>query len=138
MKPGGITAAAFLAVLAAACVEPASYEQFVRAGDSASGPYVFELPLTDTLAAYDLSFYTAPPKRNLRLEVSWSGFAETVYYPAGKSSALYRSEVRPERTDFPSDGTEPGSFTISVLVPEPPADFRGLGMICSRKKDGTR
>ncbi len=116
------------------CAQPSSYEQFVRSDKS--GEYSFTLDMSDTLAAYDLAFYTLIDRPlfqrdtlvSFPLNVVWcspSGryFSETVYYPADSLRVRYRSGV------VPSEG---GEWTLQVSVTPEPAGFRGLGVICSK------
>lgn len=122
------------ALLIAACGEPPAREQFIRS--DGTGEYSFEVVMTDTLAGYNLSFYTAidhplmqpDTVASFPLQVVWrspSGryFSETVYYPADSLRARYRSGVVP---------SEPGTWELGVTIaPEPPG-LRGLGLVCSK------
>ena len=123
-----------LAVLLSCCAQPSSYEPFVRSDKS--GEYSFTLDMSDTLAAYDLAFYTLIDRPlfqrdtlvSFPLNVVWrspSGryFSETVYYPADSLRVRYRSGV------VPSEG---GEWALQVSVTPEPAGFRGLGVICSK------
>ena len=127
-------------ILAVACSRPGSYEEFVRAEDAAGGVFEFALPFqgttsntTSVVTTYDISFYTAPLTEPLQLEVTWINtqaevLSETVWFPAGVNSALYRSGIKvPTET----------SILIRVKPLNPPQDFRGLGIIC-KQNDGTR
>ncbi len=154
-----------LLLLTLACNPPASYEQFVRADEAPEGIYEFTLPDFCTVLAtspchsersegisFDLSFYTAPLAAPLQLEVAWSypqeegavaRYSETVWFPAGKHRALYRSGITVPTVDtsapapsvIPSEAKDP--LTIRVKPINPPERFRGLGIICKRN-DGTR
>ncbi|MBR5042432.1 MAG: hypothetical protein IKX67_04270 [Bacteroidales bacterium] len=118
------------------CAQPSSTEQFLRS--DGSGEYNFELELADTLASYDLSFYSVIDRPLFKrdtlvsfpLQVVWrspSGryFSETVYYPSDSLRVRYRSGV------IPSEG---GTWSISVSIGHEPSGFRGLGVICSQNK----
>lgn len=118
-----------------ACREPRSREFFQRA--SASGEYSFTFEMTDTLAAYDISFYTTLDRPLFRrdtlvsfpMQIVWrspSGryFSETVYYPADSVKVLYRSGIVP---------SESGVWTIGVTLPQQPESIRGLGIICEKR-----
>ena len=118
-----------------ACRQPRAREFFLRANDS--GEYSFSLDLSDTLAAYDISFYTAldrPPFHRdtlvcFPMQIVWrspSGryFSETVYYPADSVKARYRTGLIP---------SEYGDWTVAVTLPSQPASLRGLGIICERR-----
>ncbi len=132
--------ALLLLLLAAACSQPSSREYFQRA--DASGEYSFDISMADSLAAYDLSFFTSIDKPLFRrdtlvsfpLQVVWrspSGryFSETVHYPARQSRCPYRSHVVP---------SELGSWNISVTLPSQPRRLRGLGIIVSGSQTGTQ
>lgn len=106
---------------------------FIRS--DGSGEYVFPLQLSDTLAAYDISFYTVIDRPVFRadtivsfpMQVVWrspSGryFSETVYYPADSVKVRYRSGVIP---------SEEGDWTLSVTLDPEPGGLRGLGVICA-------
>ena len=54
--------------------------------------------------------------------------SETVWFPAGVNSDLYRSGIK-----VPTEAT----ITIRVKPLNPPQTFRGLGIIC-KQNDGTR
>lgn len=128
-------AAILVVLLFVYCSRPATVETFVRADEAVGGEYCFDLALDDSLSVYDISFYTAPLEEPLRLDVSWAtvpAMNESVWFPSGKSRALYRSGVKP------SGEESKRPVRLSVRVPGAPAHFRGLGIICKRIKDGTR
>ena len=130
-----ILALALFCFTTVSCTRPAVVETFVRANEAEGGVYSFDLALDDSLSVYDLSFYTAPLEEPLRLDVSWGtvpAVDETVWFPSGKSRALYRSGVRPSG----EESRRP--VKLSVRVPVAPRDFRGLGIICKRIRNGTR
>lgn len=135
-----------LAPVLAACGEPSSFEEFVRADKAENGVYEFVLDLTDSLSSYDISLFTkvdAPvmgtvhASSSMGLEIAWReagtsipALSETVYLPYGEKgggASLYRSGVKP---------SSPGSWTVSVRPVEPPSGLRGIGIIC--KRNGTR
>lgn len=131
--------------LMVSCRRPDSFEQFIRADGVVSGAYVFTLGLDDTLATYDISFYTKVdpplmaadrPEASLGLVVVWAegdgltSLREKVYLPYGGvagSAHPYRSGIKP---------SHPGEWTVSVTPEDPPAGLRGIGIIC--KRNGTR
>ena len=135
---GMIAAAAFVLSLCC-CSRPTEMEVFVKSADAVGGVYSFELPLEDSLATYDLSFYTrvdAPvghrPQGSVALDVRWESPSgetadETVHMDASKQIEAYRSGVSP---------LEPGVWTLKVQVVNPPEGLRGLGVVC--KENGTR
>ncbi|MBR4826540.1 MAG: hypothetical protein IKZ91_01485 [Bacteroidales bacterium] len=121
-------------MLLASCSQPPSREYFQRS--DGSGEYEFALELTDSLASYDFSFYTAMDRpvfvrdtlSCFPMQVLWrspSGryFSETVYYPVSHKIVLYRKGVVP---------SEYGTWTVSVTLPEEPKRLRGLGLIGKR------
>ena len=139
---------------------PGGVYEFVLPGGTSVIPSAAKEPAT-----YDLSFYTAPLAEPLQLEITWPEYRETVWFPAGQHQALYRSGVRfagaeasPSGSSLRSphhpSGTVPPLSNRGCYVPEgeasapvavvlqvrpvnPPADFRGLGIIIKRN-DGTR
>ena len=127
------------------CHKPAVCEQFIRADEAVDGLYEFALDMSDTLATYDLSFYTAALDAPLSLTVDWScDYSETVWLPAGKVEALYRSGIRPDGQPgtgaaYPYGRKKEAAAPVilRVRVNNAPEDFRGLGIICKRN-DGTR
>jgi len=122
-------------LLLASCREPQSREYFQRV--SSDGEYSFDLELTDTLAAYNLSFYTKIDRPVFKrdtlvsfpMQIVWrspSGryFSETVYYPADSLRARYRSHLVP---------SEAGTWNVAVTLPRQPEGLRGLGIICAKQ-----
>jgi hypothetical protein len=107
---------------------------FIRS--DGTGEYSFPMELTDSTAAYDISFFTVIDKLPMApdtlgsfpLQLIWrspSGryFSETVYYPADSVKAFYRRGLVPAET---------GSWTLSVSVFPEPEGLRGLGLIVAR------
>ena len=146
------------AILAAgACSRPVSSEQFVSADKrEANGLYRFKLDLSDSLATYDVSFYSRIDAGRLKLEnnrdlpmmVTWSApsgrrYRETVYFVLSDESpgsdTFSGQFVKPYRTGLVP--TEYGEWELNVLV-NSGADypgFRGLGVICKKNlSDGSR
>lgn len=124
-----------IALLLQSCGGNVGVSTFIKAADAADGVYRFETDLSDSLSAYDISFYTriAEP---LMLEVDWispsavPSLKDSVWVePAGRKAvfALYRSGVCPE---------EKGVWTIAVRPSAVPRGFCGLGIVA--KKNGTR
>lgn len=127
-----LLAAALLAGMLCGCSRPLGGEQFIL------GPkdeYVFGIDVVDSLAYYDLSFYTRMEPKNglaypLKLEITWtspadSSYRETVYMDTdaqGKNAVVrkYRSALR-----FPRSGR----WTMSVDVSPQTEKFSGLGLI---------
>ena len=134
-----------LLLLLVSCREPLVRDRFLK-GD---GPYVFPLEMGDTTASYDFDLYTRIDDADslpadLPLDMVWtspldSTFRETVYLPlVGKRRAFsleiyapYRAEMRP---------VVPGKWTLTVSVPDSARlrEMRGLGLVMTKQKDGTR
>ena len=108
------------------------------------GVYSFEVNMSDSLAGYDLAFFTRvdrisigrPVKRPaIRLDLEWISpdtlrSFETVYMPSGDTRGIvqsYRRGVRPAK---------PGVWTLNAKVVQPEDGFRGLGLTV--KRNGTR
>ena len=149
-----------LAVLSAAgvsCSRPTSVEQFVGVDKrEVNGLYRYTLDLSDSLATYDISFYSRIDANRLKfthakdfsLMVTWiapSGqrFRETVYFGVfdeSSGSNFFSSQyVKPYRTGLVP--VEYGVWEMNVLVnsgAEVPG-LRGLGVVCKKHlPDGTR
>ena len=134
-------------LLLVSCREPSAREDFV----AGSGPYIFQVDMTDTTRTYDFTFYTRLDARphllesvvDMPLDIRWVSpsseeFEETVWLPLTDPYAtfysrqirhLYRSGVVP---------SEPGVWALSVSVPDTLhiPGLRGLGLIQSH--NGTR
>lgn len=124
-----------LCLVPAACVRPDSVEIFVPAAKAADGVYIFDFEMADSLATYDISFFTRNDGNvldSLPLKVMWlspsgESLSETVYMDPLKVTEKYRSGVRPD---------ECGSWRLCVRPVVEGKGFRGLGIIC--KENGTR
>lgn len=123
----------------AACSQVSGYNGFVRSDEARDGVYSFSLPLTDSLATYDFSFYgrlLQGRQDNIELRVLWlspsgESFSETVYMKSLDSRGgkeLYRSGM-----SFP----QWGEWRLNVRPVGVDGNFTGLGLICT-KCDGTR
>ena len=122
----------FLLLLAVACREPRSVEQFI-AGD---GPFVFRVDFSDSTAVYDMDLYTRvdahvfPPEQALLMRwqsPSDSVYRETVYLPLSREVYVpYRQGVAPY---------EWGEWTLTVSSPSPwPVGLRGLGLVVRKQE----
>ena len=128
-----VTAACLLALCS--CVRPTSIEQFVRTDQAEGGVYRFELDFSDSLATYDISFYSAgsaDPGWSCPVKVIWSGpsdqrYTETVYPDWSRRVEKYRSGICMKET---------GIWTLYLRIDDVPEDFRGIGIIC--ELNGTR
>lgn len=128
-----------LALLAVACEQPDSTEEFIKAGDAERGLYSFVVALDDSLCTYDFSFYTRIDRpeaksslRPMELSIVWNSpsgqtASETVYMNPAVVCEKYRSGVSPKET---------GTWRINVRIVNEPKGLRGLGLICER--NGTR
>ena len=131
-----------ISVLLYSCSEPLSSYQFVREDKCASeGVYVFHLDMSDSLAVYDVSIYSSAQKgrvENLELLARWiapdgQSFSETVYMKDVErkgSRELYRSSMRP--------GSQSGAWILSLKPSVERGRLSGLGVICTKRDDGTR
>jgi len=129
--------AIFLAVAALlqSCGEYPGDSVFIKACDAPEGVYRFTVDLSDSLAAYDISFFTHISEP-LMLDVNWLSPAsvpslrDSVWMePKDRKAdfALYRSGVCP---------AEKGAWIIEVRPSSVPKNFIGMGIVC--KKNGTR
>ena len=132
-------------LLAFACREPSSVEQFI----AAPGPYEFQVEMTDTTVSYDFSFYTRldgypselQAAHELPLRITWvspsdSVFTENVFMPLkGQSTLFSRQVLQPYRTNVRP--VQPGLWTLTVTVPYSGGRelLRGLGLTVSQKAD---
>ncbi len=131
-----------LAVLS--CREPSSVENYVC---SETGPFSFNVDMSDTSAVYDLVFYTRLDGRHrdiesdveMPLSVWWrspsdSLYQEEVYLPLeGEDETYYSRQLRvPYREGVKS--REPGWWNLTVTLPSPVPGFRGLGLIVEKKR----
>lgn len=124
-----------VAVLLQSCGGYPGDSEFIKAADAPEGVYSFRADLSDSLATYDISFYSRI-KEPLMLDVKWVSPAavpslrDSVWIaPEGRKPvlALYRSGVCPE---------EKGVWTIEVRPSNLPSGFCGIGIV--KKKNGTR
>ena len=135
--PRRLLSAAVFLLLLASCSRPQSREYFQRS--DGSGEYSFDIEMSDSLTAYDISFYTAIDRplfsrdtlTSFPLQIVWrspSGryFSETVYYPVGLARVPYRTGLVP---------SEPGIWNIAVTLPSEPRLLRGLGIVCRRASE---
>jgi len=124
-----LSALPLMLILLCSCSRPMSVEKFVRA--DGSGVYDFVMDMTDTLHAYDLSFYTriegktAPtgfPMKIYLTSPSGQTYVESVYFNCSEHAVVpYRTGLVP---------VEAGEWKMSVS-----ADAQGLcgiGLICAK------
>ena len=126
-----------LILSALSCREPSIRENFVKSSKiSEDGRYHFDVDFSDSLAVYDISFYSQlhefssnisfPVTVHWKSPSGWS-FSERVYWDPSQDVVLYRTDITP---------TELGTWDLSVYVGDYPP-LCGLGII-TEKKDGTR
>lgn len=124
-----------MAVLLHSCCRFDGDAVFVKAADAIDGVYSFKADFSDSLATYDVSFYSVLSEP-LMLDVSWISpsselsLRDSVWLePCDRKSvcALYRSGVCPE---------EKGVWTVEVRPADVPTGFCGLGIVT--KNNGTR
>jgi len=139
-----------LSVAGVSCSRPASVEQFVSVDKrEANGLYSFSLDLSDSLATYDISFYSRidasrlkiSHTRDFSLMVTWTApsgqkYRETVYFgvfdESAGSNSFSSQYVKPYRTGLVP--VEYGVWEMNVLVnsgAEVPG-LRGLGVVCKK------
>ena len=148
---------AAIAAVGVSCSRPLSTEQYISVDRrEANGIYRFSLDLSDSLATYDVSFYSRIDANRLKhsvakdfsLMVTWTApsgrrFRETVYFGVfdeSRGSDSFSSQfLKPYRTGLVP--VEHGVWELDVLVnsgAEVPG-FRGLGVICKKNlPHGTR
>ena len=127
-----------LGLLAIACQEPLSTEQYVLGG----GPYVFTVDMSDTTATYDFDLYTRLdgepedliPLQGTLLRAEWRSPSDSLQtekiYLKGQYNTYYSKQVyEPYRTGVRP--AEAGIWTLSIrqedrsqVVP-----LRGLGLV---------
>lgn len=128
----------FVALTVLSCRRPSGEEHFVR-GD---GPYTFEIDFGDSLAVYDIDFYTVVDSPDGPAEtpllVRWSKdtvvFTERVFLPL-EGEGRYSREIRaPYRHGVTM--ADPGTWHIDVSVEDSVPGLRGMGIAVRR--DGSR
>ena len=126
-----------LTLSALSCREPSIRENFVKSSKiSGDGRYHFDVDFSDSLALYDISFYSKldevtstvsfPVTVHWKSPSGWS-FSERVYWNPTQEVVQYRTDIAPR---------ELGTWDLSVYIGEYPP-LCGLGIITERK-DGTR
>ena len=143
-----------LSLAVASCSRPVSYEPFVIREDAEYGDtYIFNLDLSDSTVAYGLDFYTrlerrafgAFPSDSVSLDLRWISpsdsviISDTTFIRVGRSvdSSYFNKDylsVYKEKLDLP----EHGLWRLKARVLNDSESIRGLGVIFTRKENGTR
>lgn len=146
-------AAALVAVtLIPACARPSSTEEFVKlSGRSDDGLYRFELDMSDSLSAYDVSFYSRIDCNSVRLVsfrdfpmvITWISpdgvrkYHEKVYFPIHEetvgSSFYSKQYLIPYRSGLVPVRHGVWHLSVEVEADDHIPGFRGLGVICEKK-----
>jgi len=134
-----------LALLAIACAEPFTTEEFIPGG----GPFVFTVDLSDSTATYDLYIYTRLdglpeellPVEGAQMRAEWrspsdSLFSQTFYLPltGNRNSFFSRQVYEPFREGW--QPAQPGIWTLTLrqedrsqVIP-----LRGLGLSVTKNQ----
>ena len=152
MRDCFLTLALLLAV--ASCSRPSSYEPFVVREKAEYGDtYIFNLDLSDSTVAYSLDFYTRLerpafgtfPSDSISLDLRWISPSDSVIVSDTTSihvacpvdSSYYTKDfvtVYKEALNLP----EHGIWRLKARVLNDSESIRGLGVIFTRKENGTR
>jgi len=143
-----------LSLAVASCSRPVSYEPFVIKEDAEYGDtYIFNLDLSDSTVAYGLDFYTRLerpafgefPSDSVSLDLRWISpsdsviISDTTFIRVERpvDSSYYNKDylsVYREDLDLP----EHGLWRLKARVMNDSESIRGLGVIFTRKENGTR
>ena len=152
MRDCFLTLALLLAV--ASCSRPSSYEPFVVREKAEYGDtYIFNLDLSDSTVAYSLDFYTRLerpafgtfPSDSISLDLRWISPSDSVivsdttfiHVACPVDSSYYTKDfvaVYKESLSLP----EHGIWRLKARVLNDSESIRGLGVIFTRKENGTR
>ena len=143
-----------LLTVVASCARPSSYEPFVVREKAEYGDtYIFNLDLSDSTASYGLDFYTRLqrpafgtfPTDSISLDLRW----------ISPSDSVILSDTTFIRVEWPVDSSyysrdflvgykdvlslpEHGIWRLKARVLNDSEAIRGLGVIFTRKENGTR
>ncbi len=136
-------------IAAFSCTRPSSYEPFVLRENAEYGDtYNFDLDLSDSLAAYSLSFYTRFQRKayhpfgsdSLRLDMRWVSPSDSII---AVEDVLYVMSATIDSTYTNKDCVweympslhlaESGRWRLKVQVKDQPEYMRGLGIILKRE-----
>ena len=148
---------AVLAAAAFSCARPDSVEQYVGMEQrEPNGLFRYSVDLSDTLATYDITFYSRidagrqrmVEARDFPLMVTWTSpsgqrYRETVYFDVSdeaKGSSFYTSQyLKPYRTGLVPVESGVWDMTVHINAGNEVPGFRGLGVICKKNlPHGTR
>ena len=143
-----------LLLVVASCSRPTSYEPFVVREKAEYGDtYIFNLDLSDSTVAYGLDFYTRLerpafgifPSDSISLDLRWISPSDSViisdttfiHVACPVDSSYYTKDFMAgykEAFSLP----EHGIWRLKARVLNDSEAIRGLGMIFTRKENGTR
>ena len=156
-SPAKALVLAIQAAAAFSCVRPDSVEQYVGMEQrEPNGLFRYSLDLSDTLATYDIIFYSRidagrqrmASARDFPLMVTWTSpsgqrYRETVYFDVRdevRGSSFYTSQyMKPYRTGLVPVESGVWDMTVHINAGNEVPGFRGLGVICKKNlPHGTR
>ncbi len=143
-----------LMMVVASCARPSSYEPFVVREKAEYGDtYIFNLDLSDSTASYGLDFYTRLqrpafgtfPTDSISLDLRWISPSDSVIL----SDTTFIRVERPVDSSYYSKDflvgykdalslPEHGIWRLKARVLNDSEAIRGLGVIFTRKENGTR
>ena len=143
-----------LSLAVASCSRPVSYEPFVIKEEAEYGDtYIFNLDMSDSTVAYSLDFYTRLerpafgkfPSDSVSLDLRWISPSDSVII----SDTTFIRVERPVDSSYYSkdylsaykeylDLPEHGLWRLKARVLNDSESIRGLGVIFTRKENGTR
>lgn len=152
MSKGFITLALMMA--AVSCSRPSSYEPFVIREKAEYGDtYIFNLDLSDSTVTYGLNFYTRLerlafgefPSDSISLDLRWISSSDSVII----SDTTFIRVAHPVDSSYYSRDfvagykevlnlPEHGMWRLKVRVLNDSESIRGVGVIFTRKGNGTR
>ena len=143
-----------LSLAVASCSRPVSYEPFVIREDAEYGDtYIFNLDLSDSTVAYGLDFYTRLerpafgefPSDSVSLDLRWISpsdsviISDTTFIRVERpvDSSYYNKDYLSAYKEY-LDLPERGLWRLKARVLNDSESIRGLGVIFTRKENGTR
>ena len=157
ISTGWVLLLAVLTAAAVSCSRPVSTESFVGVDQTETdGLYKYSLDLSDSLATYDIVFYSRidasrqrmAVTRDFPLTVTWTSpsgrrYRETVYFgihDESSGSSFYSSQYRKTyRSGLVPVEWGVWSMAVQVNSGREVPGFRGRGVVCKKNiGDGTR